>query len=159
MSINIQERFQKMGLGEKIILIAGPLLFIDGFLRWYDAGCVSLGTLGNICGTASGWQAPGSLWSILAILIGIAMSAVVGVTAFTTVQMPALPQGVTWPRVHLGLAAAASLLIIIKLLNHSGDLAYGFFIAIVLVAALDAGAFLLFQAEQKGGSAPSAPSM
>ena len=35
MSINMMERFQKLALGEKIILVAAPLLLIDRFLPWY----------------------------------------------------------------------------------------------------------------------------
>jgi hypothetical protein len=148
MSINIQESFQKMPLGEKIILIVGPLLFIDSFLHWYSASvCV-----GDFCvgGSANGWGAPGSIWSILAVLIGIALSALVAVTRFTQVKLPELPQGVTWARVYLGGAVAAAVFILIKLINHSGDLAIGFFIGIILVAAMVVGGGLLFQAERGG---------
>lgn len=146
MSINIQERFMKMGLGEKIILIAGPLLFIDSFLPWYD---VDLGPFGSI--TRSGWESPGAIWSILAMLLGLAMAAAVAVTRFTSMQMPALPQGVTWGRLYLGGGAAAALLVLIKLLNESSSLGFGFYLGILLAAALAAGGFLIFQAESKGG--------
>ena len=150
-SINIQEQFNKMGLGEKIILIAGPLLFIDGFLAWYSVDFGSF--LGEDLGSVSrnGWESPGGIWSILAVLLGVIMAGLVGAVRLGNVKLPEMPQGVTWGRLLLGMGGAAALFIVIKFLNHSGDLAFGFFGGIILVAALVAGGFLAFQEEQKGG--------
>ncbi len=164
MSLNIQEQFQKMALGERIILIAGPLLFIDGFLPWYSGrDCVDAGILGEFCGgSSSGWQAPGAFWSILAILLGLTMAGLVAAVRFGNVKIPELPQGVTWARLMLGLGGAAAVFVVIKFLNHSGDLDFGFVIGALLVAALAAGGFLLYQEEQQGevggGGADAGPS-
>lgn len=146
MSMNIQERFQKSSIGEKVILIAGPLLLIDSFLPWYD---VDLGPFGSV--TRSGWESPGAIWSILAVLAGLVSSGVVAARLFTTMQMPALPEGVTWGRVHLGLGAAALLFVVIKLINESSYLGFGFYIGIILAIALAVGGGLMFQAERQGG--------
>lgn len=159
MSMNFQEAFQKMPLGEKIILIAGPLLLIDSFLKWYSAkACI-----GDFCvgGSASGWDAPGAIWSILAVLIGLALAGVIGATRFANMKMPELPQNLTWGRVYLGGAVAAAVFLLIKLLNHSGDLAIGFYIGIILVAAMVVGGALLFQAERErmGGGGSTTSSM
>jgi hypothetical protein len=151
MSVNIPERFQQMSLGEKIIIIAGPLLLIDSFLPWYDVDTI----IGSI--TRSGWESPGAIWSILAVLIGIVMAAQIAVARFTAAQMPALPEGVSWARVHLGLGIAAALFVVIKLVNESSYLGFGFYIGIVLVAALVAGGFLMFQEEQRGGGGAGSP--
>ncbi len=151
MSANIQEQFQKMGLGEKIILVAGPLLFIDSFLRWYNFSFEGLGF--SLSVSRSGWQSPGALWSILAVLIGLVMFGVIAAVRFGNVKMPDLPQGVTWARLHLGLGATAVLFVVIKFVNESSNLSYGFFIGIILVVALAAGGFLLYQEEQTGGGA------
>jgi hypothetical protein len=147
MSINIQETFQKMPLGEKIILPAAVVLFIDSFLHWYSVSVCVPGTSVCVSGSASAWGHLGAIWSILAVLIGLVMAGIIVVMRFTTVKMPALPEGVTWARVQVGLAGVAVLFILIKLINHSSDLAIGFFIGIICVAALAAGAGLLFQAE------------
>lgn len=157
MSVNIQEQFQKMGLGEKIILIAGPLLFIDSFLKWYSVEFC----FGDICASASanGWEAPGAIWSILAVLLGLVAAGTVAAVRFANVKLPELPQGVTWGRLLLGLGVAAAVFVLIKLLNHSGDLSFGFFIGIILVGALVAGGFLTYQEEQQGGGAGASPSM
>ncbi len=159
MSANIQEQFQKMALGEKIILIAGPLLFIDGFLKWYSVSFETLGFSASI--SRSGWQSPGAIWSILAVLIGLVMFGLIAAVRFGNVKLPDLPQGVTWARLHLGLGAAAVLFVVIKFLGESSNLSYGFFLGIILVVALVAGGFLLFQEEQKGGgaAADTGPSM
>ncbi|HVP05411.1 MAG TPA: hypothetical protein VMT90_07040 [Dehalococcoidia bacterium] len=156
MSINIQETFQKMPLGEKIILPAALVLLIDSFLPWYHAKACFL----DVCASVSrnGWESPGALWSILAVLLGLAMGVVIALTRFTQVQLPALPQGVTWPRVYLGAGAAAALFVLIKLINESSHLSIGFFIGIICVIALVAGGYLLFQTERAGGGAASTTS-
>jgi len=145
MSANIQEQFQKLGLGEKIILIAGPLLFIDSFLPWYD---VDLGPFGSI--SRSAWQSPGALWSMLAVLMGLVMTGLVAAIRFGNVKLPELPDPVTWGRLHLGLGGAAVLLVVIKFINESSFLGFGFYIGIIVVIALAAGGFLTFQEEQQG---------
>ncbi|MCI0819337.1 MAG: hypothetical protein J4O12_03475 [Chloroflexi bacterium] len=160
MSMNLQEQFQKLGLGEKIILIAGPLLFIDGFLNWYSVSgqCIDLGAVGEICaegGSASGWESPGSIWSVLAILLGLTMAGLVAAVRFGNMKLPEMPQGVTWGRIMLGMGGASALFVVAKFVNHSSNLDFGFFIGALLVAALAAGGFLTFQEEQKSGSAGS----
>lgn len=156
-SMNVQETFQKMALGEKIILVAGPLLFIDSFLHWYSAHkCVDT-AVGQICagGSASAWDAPGAIWSILAVLLGLIAAGLIAAVRFGNVKMPEMPQGVTWGRLLLGSGVVAAVFLLIKLLNHSGDLSYGFFIGIILVGALVAGGFLTYQEEQIGGGSSS----
>lgn len=158
MSINIQESINKMPLGEKIIVPAALVLLIDSFLPWYKVS-FDLGVLGSGSVSRSGWQSPGAIWSILAVLCGLIMAAVIILQRFTTVQLPALPQGLTWARVHAGLAGLAVLFIIIKLIDHSSNLAFGFFLGIICVAALAAGAGLLFQAEREGGGPATGSTM
>ncbi len=159
MTVNIQEQFQKLGPGEKIILIAGPLLFIDGFLNWYSVAgqCIDLGTgIGEVCaegGSASGWESPGSIWSVLAILLGLTMAGLVAAVRFGNVKLPEMPQGVTWGRIMLGMGGASALFVVAKFVNHSSNLDFGFFVGALLVAALATGGFLTFQEEKQGAGA------
>jgi hypothetical protein len=151
MSINFAERFQSMSLGEKIILIAAPLLLINSFLPWYDVELC----FGDICAseTRSGWESPGAIWSILATLIAIIMGGVIVLTRFTNVEVPRdFGNNITWPKIMLGLGVAAALFVLLKLLNESSYLGFGFYLGILLVAALVVGGFLMFQEEQKGGN-------
>ena len=146
---DIVEKLKGLGLGEKIILGAAVAFFIDGFLPWFDYEVL----------TRSGWSGDFSFLSIFAILAAVAMVAQIVVARFTTVQLPALPQGFTWPRIHLGLAVYVAFAVLIRLIlgdsigQADGDMAFGLFIAVILAAALCAGAFLGFQAEQKGTAA------
>ena len=61
--------------------------------------------------------------------------------------------GLTWPKIYLGASGVAVLFLLIKLINESSNLAFGFFLGIICVAAMCAGSFLLYQDEQKGGAA------
>ena len=71
------ERFRALSLGGKIILIAGLVLFIDGFLPWY---CVSFEIYSASLSAPAGTHGSrlGAIWSMLAVFIGLAMAAAVG---------------------------------------------------------------------------------
>ena len=138
------EKFMALGIGEKIIVIAWLILFIDGFLPWYDVD------LGIVSVTRNGWESPGGIWSILAILLGIAMSGVIAVKALTEGVIPDNVGGVTWPKILLGGGVATALLVLIKLLNESSYLGFGFYIGIICAAALAVGGVLLYREEMAG---------
>src|SRR3972149_1463476 len=93
--------FRGKSLGGKIIVIAGAVLFIDGFLPWYSI------SIGPYSASASGWESPGALWSFLAVLIGLAMAAVVVLKGLTEVEIPDNIGGVSWPQIFLGGGVAA----------------------------------------------------
>jgi len=139
---NLMQKFNTLSLGEKIIVPAGAVLFIVGFLPWYS---VDLGPLGTY--TRSGWESPGAIWSILAILVGLAMAGVVVVKNLGTVEVPANVGGFTWPKIHLGAGVAALAFVLIKLANESSHLGFGFYLGILAAAALAAGGFLMFKEE------------
>jgi len=154
MSINIGESFQKMPLGEKIIGGAAFVFFIDTFLPWFK---YDLGPFGGSV-NKSGWSGDGAIFTILALLISLAMLAQIGLSRFTAMQMPALPQGFTWARVHLGGAVVILLLVLLRLLlgestaGFDADKAFGLWIGLVLAIAMVVGGGLLYQAE-RGGTA------
>jgi hypothetical protein len=156
MSMNIGEQFNKLSLGEKIILIAAPLFFIDTFLQWFK---YDLGPFGDI--TRTGWSGDFSFLTILAAILSLVMLAQIVLARFTSVALPALPQGFTWARVHLGIAAYIAFAVLIRfLLGESAggvdaDRSFGLFIAVILAIALVAGGFLMYQEEQRGGSSAS----
>ncbi len=151
------ERFGALSIGEKVIIIAGALFFIDGFLPWFDYDIADLGGPSR-----SGWSGDFSFLSIIAILAAVAMVAQIVVARFTDVQLPALPQGLTWPRVHLGLAGYVAFAVVIRLIVGESvgpldaDMAFGLWIAVVLAAALAAGGFLMFREEEQAAG-PSGP--
>jgi hypothetical protein len=154
MSMNIQEQFNKLSLGEKIIIVAAPLLFIVSFLQWFN---YDLGPFGDI--SRSGWSGDFSFFTIIASLVALVMLAQIVLTRFTSVALPALPQGITWGRIHLGAGVYILIAVALRMLigesagGVDADRSYGIFIAIILAIALAAGGFLMFQEEQKGGGA------
>jgi hypothetical protein len=142
----VLEGFKAMGLGEKIIVVAGVVLFIDGFLPWYDVD------LGFASVTRSGWESPGAFWSIIAVLIGLAMAAVVAVKNLTDVAIPDNVSGVTWPKIYLGGGVTALVFVLIKWLNENSYMGFGFYLGIIAAAALAGAGFYAFQQEKAKAS-------
>jgi hypothetical protein len=94
-------KFKALGLGGQIIVVAALVLFIDGFLPWYS---VDLGPFGSV--DRSGWESPGAIWSMLAILIGLAMGGLIVAKALMAPgTIPDNISGFTWPKILLGAAA------------------------------------------------------
>jgi len=136
------ERFKAMSVGEKIIIIAGVLLFTVGFLPWYS---VDLGPFGTF--TRSGWESPGAIWSILAVFIGLAMAGVVIVKGLTNVEIPDNVGGLSWPKILLGGGVAALAFVLIKLLNESSSMGFAFYLGIIAAGALAVAGFLMYREE------------
>ena len=139
------EKFNALSMGEKIILPAGVVLFIVGFLPWYNVSASYEGFSASKSWNA--WSEFDAFWSILAILIGLAMAAVVVVKNLGTVAVPDNVGGATWPKIHLGAGVAALVFVLIKLGNESSHMGFAFYIGIIAAAALAAGGFLMFREE------------
>jgi hypothetical protein len=137
----LMERFGALSVGEKIIIVAGVLLFIVGFLPWYSI------SIGPISWTANGWESPGAIWSILAVLVGLAMAGVVIVKGLTEVDIPENVGGFSWPKILLGGGVVAFLFVVIKLLNESSSLGFGFYLGIIAAGALAVAGFMMFREE------------
>ena len=152
----LMERFGALSIGEKIIIIAGAILFIDGFLPWYSVSVEFLGE--SVSASANGWQSPGAIWSMLAIVIGLAMAAVVVLKGLTEVEIPDNVGGQSWPKILLGGGVAVLAFVLIKLLNESSFLGFGFYLGIIAAAALAVGGFLMFREEQAAGLSGPPPS-
>ena len=148
----LMEKFGALGIGEKIIIIAGAILFIDGFLPWYS---IDFGPLGSL--TRSGWQSPGAIWSMLAIVIGLAMAVVVVLKGLTEVDIPDNVGGQSWPKILLGGGVAVLAFVLIKLVSESSFLGFGFYLGIIAAAALAVGGFLMFREEQAAGTSGPPP--
>lgn len=130
--------------GEKVILTSGIILFIDGFLHWYS---IDLGVLGTF--SRNGWQSPGAFWSIIAILIGLVMVTQIVLSRLEVVQFPGDLGGLAWSTVHLILGGIALLFLVIKLLNESSSLAFGYWLGLICAIGLAVGGYLY--AKESGG--------
>lgn len=160
---DLVEKFKSLSIGDKVILIAGVALFIVGFLPWYHVGGGNVNVGGfTVVSVPSvdrnGWQSPGALWSIIAILIGLAMAGLIGVRELGKPgTLPADIGGFSWPKIQLGAAVVAAVVVLLKLLNEHSSLGFGFYLGIVAVAALVVGAFLGFQQERSGAPTTQTP--
>jgi hypothetical protein len=144
----MQEKLNALSLAEKLIAGGGLLMLIASFFNWF-----SYSEIGFSVGS-DGWSAPGSIWSTLAILVSIILAGIVIATKMGNVQMPALPQNLTWGQVWGGGAAAVVILMLLKLWRilafPVGGPALGFFIALIAMAAIAYGGWLLYSEEKKG---------
>ncbi len=140
------DKINELSLGEKLIGGGAVLLLIASFLPWYKV-TVSFGGFSESF-SANGWEDPGALWSILALLIGLAMAVAVLGPKLGNMQLPALGS-VTWGQALLGAGAVALAFIIIKFLDESSSISYGFFLGFIAAVALAAGGYLLYT-EEKG---------
>jgi hypothetical protein len=141
----LMERFMALSIGAKVILVAGLVLFIDGFLPWYRVTVEFLGA--SATASANGWEAPGAIWSIFAIIIGLAMATLVVLKDLTDVQIPDNVGGISWPKIFLGAGVAALLMVVIKFLNESSHLGFGFYLGILAAIALAVAGFLMYREE------------
>jgi len=128
-----------LSTGEKMILPGALVLFIAGFLPWYE---LDLGPFGSV--TRNGWESPGAFWSTMAILIGLAMAGAVAAKHTRTVDMADNVGSSTWPRIHLAAGVAALMFLLIKLLGNHDYTALGLYLGIFGAGALAVGGFLMF---------------
>jgi len=139
------DKINQMTLGEKLAVGGAALMLIASFLPWYS---VDLGEFGSF--SRSGWQSPGAIWSVLAVIISVGFAGVIVARKFGNVQLPDLGQ-FTWGQAALAAGGAVALCIIIKLVSESSSMAFGFFLGIIAAAAVAAGGYLRYTEEQGAG--------
>jgi hypothetical protein len=142
------EYVNKLTSGQKLIVGSGILMFIASFLPWhkYDFGIVTE--------NRSAWQSPDTIWSLLAVLISIAMVGVVLAVVFGNVTLPDLGQ-FTWGQAALASGALTLVLVIIKFLATTNHLGFGFFLGFIAAVGLAAGGYLRYTEEGAGGVKPA----
>jgi uncharacterized integral membrane protein len=139
------DKLNMLSTGEKLIAGAAILLLLDSFIfPWYsvDIGIAEF--------TANAWEAPGAIWSILAVLIGIVLAVAVLGPKFGNMQMPALPNNLTMGQIFLGGGVLAFIFLVLKFINESDYVAFGFWLGFLLTAAIAAGGYLLYAEEKTG---------
>jgi hypothetical protein len=141
------DKLNTLSNGEKLIAGGGVVMLIASFLPWYKIS-FDFGEFGGGSVSASGWEAPGAILSILALVCGVVMAAAILGPKFANIQLPALGS-ITWPQAILGLGAAALILVVLKFLNESSYLSFGFYIGFLAALALAAGGYLYFT--EQGG--------
>lgn len=141
----------KLTLGEMVTAAAGLLLLIFGFFKWYGGGSVSLGDLGDIdLGgfSLNGWEAPNSFFSIIAILIGIAMAAQIIATKLANVKLPEKLGALGWGLLHLILGTVAFVFVLLKFIMDTSGTKFGIYGGLIASGGLMVGGYLI--AKERG---------
>jgi len=138
-----QAKFNELSLADKLIAVAGVLMLIPiSFLPWWHW------SLAGFSASKSAWGPPGDIWSILAVLVSLAMALAVILPKFANLALPNLGT-VTWDQAFGGGSAALVVLMLLKawriLAAPAGGFGWGFFLAIIAAAAIAYGGFLKFQ--------------
>ena len=144
------ERFNALGRGAQIMLVAGVLLLIDSFFRWQEVSVEVLGFSGGV----SAWD---DLGGLLMALLTIVLIAWLGVrVAGIDIKLP-----VSGAMIGAALAALILLLAIIKNLQDDYSTFWAW-LGIALAALIAVGAWLEVQAaggiEKLKSEMPSMPS-
>ena len=145
----MQEKLNALSLGEKLVVGGGALMLIASFLPWYKID-FGLDEVFSASISRNGWQSPGGLWSLLAILISVALAASIVAVKFGNVKLPSLSNGITWGMVYGGGGVAVVVLVLLKLVNESSYMSIGFYLGIVAALIVAAGGYLLYSEEKKG---------
>lgn len=135
---------QRFSRPEKITAVAGILLLIGMFaFPWYHVGIASFTvgnqTFGGESFNSNVLKGPGAFFSIIALIVLIALLAEFAISRFSSAQLPSLP--VSWAAAELYGALAVLVLLVIKILFHVGNFGWGFYADLVLAVVLAYGAF------------------
>jgi formate hydrogenlyase subunit 4 len=124
--------------GQKILLVAGLILFIDLFLPWQGVDVGEFGEALGISGNVSGFNGLG----ILVALLVIVMLVWEGLLAAGV----SIPLGTTSPAlIGAGIAGATALFTLIAFLTKLSAIKYGAFIGLILALVIAYGAYVRFQ--------------
>jgi len=127
------ERFKALSRGTKLVLAAGPVLFLSLFFNWQTLR-IDYGPEGIAPQPQDGWDAWGLL---IALLVGATVTLVV-LFRMTEVEMS---EDVPWETVAFGLGVAIFALAVMKNLRDANSTwaSYGF---VALAGVLAAGTYL-----------------
>jgi hypothetical protein len=126
-----------LSTGTKILVPAAVLLLIDLFLSWQKA-CVDT-PVGDVCGTASGWD---GFWGVLTGLLTLALLAWIGLQ-IAGVDLSGMNLPVSDAMITLGLGVLVFVAALIKLLTILGDeSSWPAYVGILLAGATAYGAWV-----------------
>jgi len=145
---------------EQITGVAGILLLIGMFaFPWYHIGVAGFTVEGHTYGGASyngnALSGPGSFFSIVGLIVLIALLGELVISRFTTVELPKLP--ISWRAAELYGAIAVLALLVIKILFHIGNFGWGFYANIVLAIVMVYGATGLARTQSAQPAHATAP--
>jgi hypothetical protein len=139
------EKLKALSTGTKLVLVAGPLLFLSLFFDWQTAH-IDYGPAGVAKIPEDGWD----VWGLLIGALTIATITLVVLRRLTEVEMAG---DVPWDGIVLGLAATTFAVAVFKNLTdaYSTWASYGF---VGLAGVVAVGAYLDWARERRAGKSP-----
>lgn len=139
-----------MTMGQKLAVGGGAVLLIASFLPWYSAFGISI----------SAWDSGFLAWG--GVLLGVVGAGLIAMKAFG--KNAANAGGLATEQLALVLTAAATLLILLRLLTESSLVSFGLFLGLIAAAVAAYGSFtatkeagLDLPGKRPGGPPPSGP--
>lgn len=117
---------KKLTTGEVIVLVAGVVMFLFGFLAWYDIGGVPA-ELG-LDDTSNAWDQGLFPIATYVPLIGLLVAGHLALVKFASVSLPDTVGGFGWRDVYLIAALFAVLLTVGFLIADTPDKGVGFWL-------------------------------
>jgi hypothetical protein len=140
------QKLKSLSLGTKLVLVAGPVLFVGLFFNWQTLR-VDYGPAGVAELPQDGWDA----WGLLVGLLAIASVTLVVLRRLTEIE---LSEDVPWEKLTLALGATAFALVVVKSLTDDNSTWFSY-VFVAAAGALAAGSYLVW-AESRGDGAPLA---
>jgi hypothetical protein len=137
------ERIKALSTGTKLVLAAGPVLFLSLFFNWQILQ-IDYGPAGVASQPQDGWDAWG-------LLIGMLVTATVTLVALVRLSEVEMSEEVPWENVSFGLGVATFVLAILKSLTDANSTwaSYGF---VALAGVLAAGTYLNWAETRTSGN-------
>jgi len=127
------ERINALSTGTKLVLVAGPLLFVSLFFTWQKLE-IDYGRAGRGEMLLDGWDR----WGLLIGLLILALVTLVVIVQLTDVEMsPDVP----WDRLILALGATILVLTLVKNLGDA-DSTWTSYVFVLMAALVAVGAYL-----------------
>ena len=146
---------QRLTIFEKITAASGIVLLIVMFaFPWYHVGIASITVGGHTFGgesfSANVLKGPGSFFSIVALIVLIALLAEFAIRRLGAARLPDIP--IAWNAAEFYAALAVLALLVIKILFHIGNFGWGFYAVLALAAVL---VYSAFGTSRSGSAAPA----
>jgi hypothetical protein len=116
-------------------------MLVASFLPWYEVDLI----LGK--GSLTGWQEPGVVWSMLAVMLSSALALLVLKRDLDPDSLPELPQPPGWGRMVAAWSILPLVCVALKLLNDSDFVAYGFYVAFAAGGLQALGGMMTYREE------------
>ena len=127
------ERIKALSRGTKLVLAAGPVLFLSLFFNWQTLK-IDYGPAGIANMPQDGWDA----WGLLIALLVAATVTLVVLVRMTEVEMS---EDVPWQRVTLGLGVGVLVLAVLKNLTDANS-TWASYAFVAVAGVLAAGTYL-----------------